>query len=239
MKRYFLHFTILALLNQRVLGQSQVDTTNKATFSILPRFNSMGHFPFTGALINHNLNFDLNIFYQKKTAGFFIFKSFDLKDSHSIINYLQPGIFKQFTVSNSLSFNLYFGYIFAQTASFKDDDSDYYTALSTNWKISKKLRLENTLLFSDLTIQKKMTNRLLLKYSLKAISFDFYLWQRSVFETGQQSTSIALALNFPKFRISEKIALQSTLSYLSYVSKIKPDFALQQGVLFSVGFPLD
>jgi hypothetical protein len=70
MKRYFLHFTILALLNQRVLGQSQVDTTNKATFSILPRFNSMGHFPFTGALINHNLNFDLNIFYQKKPQVF-------------------------------------------------------------------------------------------------------------------------------------------------------------------------
>ena len=41
-------------------AQTPADSTRPAkTFIVTPRFNSAGHFPFSGAFINHNINFDV------------------------------------------------------------------------------------------------------------------------------------------------------------------------------------
>ena len=75
--------------------QLKADTIPEVTFVITPRINSTGHFPFTGSYINKNVNADINIFFERKTLGFFLFKSHDLEEKNSIVNYLQPGIFKK------------------------------------------------------------------------------------------------------------------------------------------------
>ena len=219
-------------------AQSQTSPEPKPTFLINPRFNSAGHFPFSGALINHNINFDINLFFEHKGNGFFLFKSQDLVDQHSIINYLQPGVFKKFTLAPKLRLGVFFGYLFSQTEGFKDKDSDYYSAAVAYWTITDHLKLENTALFFDLTQSVKLANRMLLSYNVRAFKFDFYLWERITFETNTYATSASLAVNLPKLKLTDAIFIQNTISYQGYLTSTKPDWALQKGLLVSVAFPI-
>lgn len=154
--------------------KKRTDSLSSSVLIITPRFNSAGHFPFTGSLLNNNLNFDLNIFYEHKRNGFFLFKSFDLVDAHSGVNYFQPGIFRKFEFGKMLQMRAFFGYLFSQTQEFRDKDSDYYTAATIYWTIHDNLKIENTALFFDLTQSEKLANRLLISYFWKGFKMDLY-----------------------------------------------------------------
>jgi hypothetical protein len=221
-----------------VTAQAQEQSKPRPTFLINPRFNSAGHFPFSGALINNHLNFDVNIFFEHHHYGFFIFKSYDVKDPHSIVNYLQPGLFKKFQLGPKFQIGAFFGYVFSQTSGFADNDSDYFTAAVAYWTISDRLKLENTALFFDLRQSAKLANRLLLSYRLKEFKFEFYVWQRVVFENKTYATSASLAVNLPKIKLNDALFIQNTISYQGYLTRSKPDFALRKGLLVSVAFPI-
>ncbi len=222
-------------------GQEQKqpkDSVGGAEWVINPRLNSVGHFPYTGALINRNVNFDLNVFFEYKRYGFFIFESRDLEDPHSIVNYLQPGIFKRFQLSGQFYVRLFFGYVFSQTSGFRDNDSDYYTAAVGYWTIADNLKLEYTALFLDLSQSGKMANRVVLSWFVKNFKIDLYVWHRILLEQGIHATSSSVAVNFPTIRLSNSVSIQNTLSYQGYITDTKPGFARRDGFLFSVAFPL-
>ena len=79
---------------------------------------------------------------------------------------------------------------------------------------------------------------MLLTYTLKEFRFDFYVWERVVFEANVYATSASLAVNFPKIRLSDAIHIQNTISYQGYLTPTKPDWALRKGLLISVAFPI-
>lgn len=220
-------------------GQSNTEIKKELpTFIVTPRFNSAGHFPFSGALLNRNINFDTNIYFEYKKNGFFIFKSADLQDKHSFINYLQPGIFRKFQLSPKLKVGTFFGYVFNQTREWRDPDSDYFTAAVIYWTIHDRLKLENTALFFDLSQSSKLANRLLLSYNLKNFKLDLYVWHRVVFDSNFHSTSASLAVNLPEIKLANHFSIQNTISYQGYITHNKPDFALRKGLLISVAFPI-
>lgn len=236
---YFLVFLVLGLcVNPAIAQQNNSDTIPDVTFVITPRLNSTGHFPFTGSYINKNVNADINIFYERKTLGFFLFKSQDLEDRHSIVNYLQPGLFKKVELSASFKLRFFVGYLFAQTQGFRDPDSDYYAAVVAYWSLGSNFRLEHTALFFDLTQNKKLANRFVFSYLTNGFKFDAFVWNRWIFEEATSSTSVSLSVNLPPIKLSDRVAIQSTVSYQSYLTREKPEYAMRSGVLFSVGVPV-
>lgn len=212
--------------------------TTKPTFTITPRLNSAGHFPFSGALLNYHANADINVFFEYHRYGFFLFKSIDLEDGHSYINYLQPGVFKKFRINPKFSIGAFVGYVFNQTSGFRDSDSDFYTALVAYWTINDRFKLENTSLFFDLSQTDKLANRLLLSSTAGGFKFDAYLWNRVVLNTAFHSTSASLAITFPNIRISDVVAIRYTASYQGYITDSKPDYAMLNGWLVSMAVPL-
>jgi hypothetical protein len=225
-------------VNPVIAQQNKGDTISQVTFVITPRLNSTGHFPFTGSYLNKHFNADINIFYERKSLGFFLFKSQDLEDRHSIVNYLQPGVFKKVELGRSFKLRFFVGYLFAQTAGFRDPDSDYYAAVVAYWSVSDKVRLEHTALFFDLSQNEKLANRFVVSYLEHGFKFDAFIWHRWVFGDGSSSTSAALSVNFPLIGISKKVSIQSTISYQGYLSRSKPEYAMRNGVLFSVSVPI-
>jgi hypothetical protein len=214
------------------------DSTNRRTLVITPRINSAGHFPFSGALLNKNANIDLNIFYERNNYGFFIFQSVDLEDKRSFVNYLQPGVFRKFKMSESVQVRLFAGYVFSQTDGFRDKDSDFFTAPVIYWTIRPNLKFESTSLFFDFNHSTKLANRILMTYTIKNFRFEFYLWHRAVFEQNTHALSTSLALYPPKTKIAGNLSIQTSISYIGYLTDTKPDFARRDGFLFSVAFPL-
>jgi hypothetical protein len=232
-------FILLFTINYS-LAKSVSDSTRASVWVVTPRLNSAGYFPFTGALLNHNTNFDLNMVYQNKTFGFLAFKSFDLQDSRSAINYLQSALFKQVEIGKSVTLGFYAGYLFSQTQAFRDKkDSDCFGAFSIYWNVNQNLRIENIALLNDVSVQRKIVNRLSVLYTLKKFRLDLSAHERFVPETGNTSTSAAFALLLPRVALTNYLAVQSTITYQTYLTRERPDFALQNGFLFSVSFPLN
>lgn len=214
------------------------DSTTRNVLVITPRLNSTGHFPFTGSLINHHLNADINVFYDSKYFGFFIFKSHDLQETHSIVNYLQPGIFANIPLSSTLKLRTFFGYLFSQANGFKDSDSDYYTAATLYWTIGNGFRLENTALFYDLNLGTKLAERLLFVWEKGKFRADLYFWHRLVLEKNNHATSGMLGITFPPINLSDNVSLLFTSSYQQYLTTNKPGYALRNGFLFSLAMPI-
>jgi hypothetical protein len=231
---------VISLITSQLLAQTSKsrDSTSRRTLIITPRINSAGHFPFSGALLNKNTNVDLNIFYGHKQYGFFIFQSVDLEDKKSFVNYLQPGVFRKFKLSESVQVRLFAGYVFSQTNGFRDNDSDYFTAPVIYWTIHPNLKFESTSLFFDFNHSTKLANRFLMTYTIRNFRFDFFVWHRAVFEKNTHALSTSLALYPPKTKIAGNLYIQTSISYIGYLTDTKPDFARRDGFLFSVAFPL-
>jgi hypothetical protein len=240
MTRSLLLLNLFLAFSRHLVAQIKADSVRPYTLVISPRINSAGYFPFTGAVLNHNVNFDFTVDFEKANRGFILFQSFDLQNKNSPINYFQPCVFEKFPVGASLSFAVYFGYLFSQMYSFSDKgESDYFGALTQNCTLSKKLRVENTMLFGNLTTQTNLVNRLELLYTLDKFSVDFYLHERVVFETKDLSTSGAIAVNLPRVKLAAKLFALATLTYNNYLSKNKPSYALENGFFLSLAFPVD
>lgn len=229
---------LVLLLCLAALDCAGSDSTSRATWQLIPRLHTSGYFPFTGALLNRNAIADVNLFFEKKAVGFFIFQSVDLEDRKSYANYLQPGVFGTLHLNPNLRLRGFFGFIFSQTNGFCDSESDYYAAIQANWIITPGIRVENTLLFYDYSINKKLANRLLIEWTLKKFRVSGYLWQRTVLDEKFNSTSGAVALTFPIIRISRKVNLELTSTYMGYLTEAKPDFALRDGFFFTLAMPV-
>lgn len=209
-----------------------------ATLTIHPRVHSAAYLPFSGALLNHNAVVDVNVYYEKKAFGFFLFQSVDLVDRHSHGNYFQPGVFASFRVQPSVRVRGIFGYVFSQTQGFRDSDSDYYGLTVVNWGISRRLRLENALQFYDYFVGKKLSDRLLVEWSSRKFRAGLYLWHRVVLDEHSRSTSGAVFITFPISKLGKRASIELTSSYMGYLSAVKPDFALQNGLLFTLAVPI-
>ena len=220
------------------LNANPPDST-KASLLINSRLHSAGYFPYTGALLNHNPVADVNVFFEKKMFGFYVFQSLDLADRHSYANYLQPGVFATFRFHPSFRLRTFFGYIFSQTRGFRDPDSDFYAAATLTKDLSKHFRIENTALFYDYNIQKKLANRLSVSWSSQKFRADFYLWHRTVLDENKQAISASLALTFPILKLNKNTALQFTGAYLRYITAYRPSFALRDGFLFTIAVPVN
>jgi hypothetical protein len=231
--------TFIVMLVTFTAKAQKSDSLSTSTLLITPRLNSAGYFPFSGAYLNKHTNTDLNIFYQQKHGfGFFIFQSVDLEDRTSFVNYLQPGVFKKFKLSSALQVGLFGGYVFSQTDGFRDQDSDYFSAMVFYLTVNPNLKLESCSLFFDFNHSSKVANRFLATYALKGFQFEGYVWHRTVFETNQHAVSASLAINPPKAKITDKVSIQTTISYMGYLTESKPDFAMRAGFIFSVAVPI-
>lgn len=220
------------------IGQDSTKTNTTTTLQILPRIHSSGYFPFTGALLNRNPVFDVNVFYEKKSLGFFVFQSVDLKDRHSYANYFQPGLFATWRLHPTFKVRGFFGYIFSQTNGFRDHESDYYAATTLYWEPAPHLSLQNTVLFYDYNIKRKLANRLLITLYYPKFKVDLFLWHRSVLEEKQNAISASLAATY-QVKLGEKTSLQLTAAYMRYLTAYRPSFALDDGLIFTIGVPVD
>jgi hypothetical protein len=148
-------------------------------------------------------------------------------------------VFATLNLTDAFKVRGFFGYIFNQTTHFRDDDSDYYVATAFYLNVTPRIQLENTVLYYDYSINKKLANRFLLTWSQKKFSMSLYVWERIVFEEDRYSTSASLAVTFPTFQLSDRVSLKMTSSYWRYLTSSQPAYALRDGFLFTLTVPVE
>jgi hypothetical protein len=227
------------LLLTTVFSSAVAQDSTKSYLQILPRLHAGGFFPFTGALLNHNPVADVNVFFERKALGFFVFQSVDLKDRHSYVNYLQPGVFATLKLHPTFKARAFFGYIFSQAQGFRDKDSDFYAATTLYWDPTDHITVQNTVLYYDFTIQGKIANRLMISWYTNKVKAEFYLWNRVVLEEKRQAVSASVALTFPIIKVGDRTHIELTSAYMWYLTSYRPSFALSDGFRFTLGVPIE
>lgn len=239
-KRLFFAWTIIVLttIKSHAIPRDILrDSVTKATVEVNTRLHSTGYYPYTGSLINRHPTADINLFYERKTLGFFLFYSRDLIEKHSIVNYLQPGIFATLKVNPSLRTRIYFGYLLSQANGFRDTDSDFYTSMAQYWNLGKGFRVENTALLYDWNLNLKVADRLLFVYQTKPVKIEFFIWYRKVLESSEHATSAMVAFTSPRLALSKSFTLLFTGAYQQYLSQYRPSYALKNGFVFTIAAP--
>lgn len=229
------------VLSSPVLASCRDTIRTTSFWELDSRLNSTGHFPYTGSLVNKNLNFDINLYRDRNGYGFFVFKSFDLEDRKSIVNYLQPGIFKRFLVSKRVSLTPFVGYVFSQTKSFSDKDSDGWVAAVISWKASPVIKIENTFLILNVAKNENtqsVNNRLHTSFLTKHFTVESFLWLRK--EEGMRPwfVSCAAGIKLARVKITKYAFIYTSFLYQFYLTETYPSYAMRQGSIFSIAAPL-
>lgn len=224
-------------------AQSKINSPNNINtdFSLTTKINSTGHFPYSGSLLNHHLNVDFTLYYRRHNLGFFIFKSFDLEDLSSDVNYLEPGVFARIPIGKKFTASPYAGFVFDQTESFADKSSDIFIALVTTFR-ENNIKIENTALifnFLETGSHRYLTNRLEVNVSLKNATISWFAWHKTGLFGVKESVSTALSFKSPKLAFTKSLALESSIMFHTYLTCNKPSYALRRGVVFSLLFPFD
>jgi hypothetical protein len=68
---------------------------------------------------------------------------------------------------------------------------------------------------------------------------DLFLWDRTVLIEKRQAISASLAVTFPNISLGEKASIHLTTAYMRYLTTYKPGFALDDGLIITVGVPVD
>lgn len=121
---------------------------NRMGWEIVSRLNSAGHFPFTGSIVNRHVNADINIALEYQRWGLFLFKSHDLEQRDSPVNYFQPGVFRSISITPDIDVRFFFGYVFSQASSFRDPDSDFTQRRYSTGISARDLSLKTAHFFS-------------------------------------------------------------------------------------------
>jgi len=238
-KGFVVLLAVFCVAGVTVKAKTGEDSTKvKSTLSLTPRLNSAGYFPYTGSIINRHATADVNLFFEKRGAGFFLYKSIDLVDGQSYLNYFQPGAFVTLRPNSPWRLRGFVGYVFSQTAHFRDKDSDFCTALSFYWDVSRNVKVQHTVLYYDVQTTSKIANRLLVTWQSKLLKVDLYCWHRWVVEEQSKALSASLAMTY-EVNVSDRFAIQFTGSYMSYLTREVPSYALRRGLILTMAVPLD
>ena len=208
-----------------------------ASWSLTSAFHSASLYFFSGSVDQSNPSFDALFIYDRKTWGAFFYKSLDLLDHTTGVNYAMLGVHKIFLVGTKWSFVPTLGGELNQNYTPADKGSDFIFDLAISYKISVHLTISNDALFQNLIITKdyNWTNRLKLSYQQQDFNVSALLWQRSraFNNAGYLSTGLDISYNIIKFSHTSNIFVGASNIYM-----LQSDASRANGFMFNLGLNL-
>src|SRR5688572_11931609 len=118
--------------------KDSVQTEKKITqfhYRITPRIHSKGFFTYGGQVGTDNPSFDINFTFEYKQWGFLVYKGVDLVDHTTDYNFSLIALFRNFKLSDRITFTPYLGTVLEQSERFADSGSDAACILVTSLKL--------------------------------------------------------------------------------------------------------
>lgn len=181
------------------------------------RLHSQAIFNYGGRLASQNPSFDINFTIEKNNWGFFFFKGLDLYDHNTFYNFSLISIYRNFKLSNKITFTPYVGSFLEQEKGVADHGSDAVVILITTAKLHPKLIFEHMSLFGNLVLvpeERDWVNRFRLSYAnhhWDVISTAW--WNNHVFDHSDYWTS-GLSIAYSRMKVREHLYFSVGLSGL-------------------------
>jgi hypothetical protein len=197
------------LLVSITFAQTSNSEERKSTKSIIKstaRFHTIGIFSYGGRIAGNNPAVDVNFIYEYKTVGFQIFKSFDVSESTSSNNFMLAALYKNFKVSNKITFTPHIAAAFEQQHSFAGHGSDMGLITITTLKINQYFAIDHTMLVGDLIVNpesRDWVNRVRLLFTSKHVDITTSLWHNNNLFDNDDYASGAISIAYNRIKISD------------------------------------
>jgi hypothetical protein len=213
-------------------------------WNIKPRIFSGGYFGLAGLLFNRNIMTDLSVTYTSRYGSLMAFKSQDLEDSQSAVNYMFAGYFKALRITNRFYVTPFAGYYTPQTdRPIEKDGSSAIFSLTGTYSFGR-FTLDNTVIGSNLTNKsgaETMINRLEIRYRNSYMSVSAFTWySRYNISTGGYGEYLtgSAEVNFHELRVSEKLKLNCGVTAYRYFKGSDSEALPRGGLIFSLSLPI-
>lgn len=174
------------------------------------RLHSQAIFNYGGRLATENPSFDINFTIEKNNWGFFLFKGMDLYDHNTFYNFSLISVYRNFKLSNKITFTPYVGSFLEQEQGVADHGSDAVIILITTAKIHPQLTFEHMSLFGNLVLvpeERDWVNRFRFSYTnhhWDVISTAW--WNNHVFDHSDYWTS-GLSVAYSRMKVRDHLFL--------------------------------
>lgn len=205
----FLSFGVLCYA-QGVQDSTKKAETPKAQLKATVRLHTRGMFLYGGRISTDNPALDFNFTYNRPQWGFFIYKAIDLKDHTSLNNFLLAALYKNFKLSNKITFTPYIGTFLEQAHSFADWGSDVVAIAMTTFKVNTNFSIDYTILLPNLVVEPELldwVNRTRILFASKHLEIIASYWHNNHVFDEQDHMSGALNINYSRVRLSDSFNL--------------------------------
>jgi hypothetical protein len=206
-------------------GQSRSDSTQAASpprpiVRLTTRLLSQGAFYYTGRIISKNPALDFFFVYERKGWGFSFFKAFDLYDHLTGNNFSLGLLYKTFHIGRRLTVTPNVGFDFEQNHSLADKGSDVTVIVTTAFRVSKNITVDNSSFFSNLVLESgthDWTNRFRLLYTSPHFDVTVYAWHNNHVLDHNNYFSTGINATYARMRIARTLRLSTGVSALTMV----------------------
>ena len=206
----FLLFVSTCLFAQPLLEKSDSTSQKKSVPSktqikVTTRLHTRGMFLYGGRISTENPAFDVNFTLNRPKWGFFFYKAIDIKDHTSDNNFSLLAIYKNFKVTNRLTFTPHVGTFLEQAHTVADVGSDISFIAVTSYKLNPQFTLDYTVLFANLVLEPEemdWVNRGRLLFISKHIDVTASYWHNNHVFDEQDHMSGSLMANY-KIHLSD------------------------------------
>lgn len=190
--------------------KDSIETKKKvssAHWRFTTRLHSQGIFTYGGRLGSENPAFDVNFTYDRKKWGFLAFKGLDLQDHNTFYNFALIALYKNFKVTNKITFTPYVGSFLEESNSIADHGSDVVAIFVTSIKLHPRWTAEHMSLLPNLVFapeERDWVNRLRLTYTGKHWDVvSSVWWNNQVFDHSYYYTT-ALYVAYSRVKVSDR-----------------------------------
>jgi len=174
------------------------------------RLHTRGMFLYGGRISTDNPAFDINFTLNRPKWGFLFYKAIDLKDHTSLNNFALALVYKNFKISDRLTFTPHVGTFLEQAHTIADWGSDILGVAVLSYKVNHHFTLDYTALLANLVVETELmdwVNRGRILFVSNHIDITGSFWHNNHVFDEHDHVSGALSVSYGRIRLSESINL--------------------------------
>jgi hypothetical protein len=219
--------------NKAYTDSLNVRQSQPVTWSLNSQIHSASLYFFTGSVDQQDQSFDMLFIYDRKSWGGIIYKSFDVLNSATGVNYAILALHKHFKIDDNLQVTPNVGVNLNQNRSFADAGSDLMVDMALDYNIGKYFMLSGDAIFQNIgiTSDHNWTNRLKLSFSDNRFDTAVLLWDRNRVFNNSGYLSSGISAGYSGFKLTPTANLG--LSAQSIIM-LQSDTKKRNGFMFSM-----
>lgn len=210
----------------------------KARVKFTTRLHSLGYFSYSGRIISENPAMDFTFNYERRDWGLFVFKALDLHDHLTPNNFTLAMVYKNLHVGKRLVITPNVGTVLEQSRKIADKGSDVAVIVTTTFRVSKHLTIDNSVLMANLVLERHYldcVSRLRFLYSHDHLDLTLLLWHNNKIFDSTDYFSGGINVAWSRMKVSNRIDLSTGLTGVVMMqTSDRQTYPKRNGLLFSL-----